>query len=224
MFTGLIEAIGQLRSVAELGGDVRLWIASNTLDCTDVKIGDSIAVNGVCLTVVLLEADAFALDVSNETLACTTLGTWREGRRVNLEKALRLSDRLGGHLVSGHVDGIATALSIDADARSSRWRFTLPERLARYVAVKGSIAVDGVSLTVNTVDADSFGVNLIPHTLANTAFGVTAVNDSVNLEIDLMARYAERLLLPVGAASGCRSRRSPTSSLHGVAGREGLSE
>ncbi|MDZ4814354.1 MAG: riboflavin synthase [Pseudomonadota bacterium] len=194
MFTGLIEAIGQLRSVAKLGGDVRMWIAGSALDCTDVKIGDSICVNGVCLTVVLLEANAFALDVSNETLACTTLGTWREGRRVNLEKALRLSDRLGGHLVSGHVDGIATVLAIDADARSSRWRFTLPVHLARYVAVKGSIAVDGVSLTVNAVDAHSFSVNLIPHTLANSVFGATTVNDPVNLEIDLMARYAERMI------------------------------
>jgi riboflavin synthase len=199
MFTGLIEAIGQVRAVEKRQGDVRLWIVSDTLDLTDVRLGDSIAVNGVCLTVVATEARSCAFDVSNETLACTTLGEWSEGRTVNLEKALRLGDRLGGHLVTGHVDGIGKVLSIDSDARSLRWRFTLPSALARFVAAKGSIAVDGVSLTVNSVDAESFSVNLIPHTMAQTVFGATAVGAAVNLEIDLMARYAERLMA-VGAA------------------------
>jgi riboflavin synthase len=174
---------------------VRLWIVSDTLDLGDVRLGDSIAINGVCLTVVAMDAHGFAFDVSNETLACTTLGEWNEGRAVNLEKALRLGDRLGGHLVTGHVDGVGTVLSVDSDARSLRWRFSLPSALARFVATKGSIAVDGVSLTVNSVDADGFSVNLIPHTMAQTVFGTTVTGAAVNLEIDLMARYAERLMV-----------------------------
>jgi riboflavin synthase len=199
MFTGLIEAMGRVRSIERRDGDVRLWISSDTLDLGDVRLGDSIAVNGVCLTVVAMDAQSCAFDVSNETLACTTLGEWNEGRAVNLEKALRLGDRLGGHLVTGHVDGVGRVLAIEADARSLRWRFSLPPGLARFVAAKGSIAVDGVSLTVNGVDDDSFSVNLIPHTMAQTVFGATMVGAAVNLEIDLMARYAERLMV-VGAA------------------------
>lgn len=200
MFTGLIEATGTVCSIETRAGDVRLWIESATLDFADVKLGDSIAINGVCLTVVAVRKPLFALDVSTETLSCTSLAGWQVGTQVNLEKALRLGDRLGGHLVSGHVDGVGTVLSIHTDARSLRWNFALPTRLARYVAVKGSIAVDGVSLTVNSVDADHFSVNLIPHTMAHTVFGATAVGAAVNLEIDLMARYAERLLLPVDPA------------------------
>jgi len=196
MFTGLIEAMGGVRSLHEHGGDVRLWIDSATLDLRDAALGDSIAVNGVCLTVVALEPAAFAVDVSNETLACTTLGRWRAGQPVNLEQALRLGDRLGGHLVSGHVDGVGTVLAVEPDARSLRWCFALPRALARYVAVKGSIAVDGVSLTVNAVESDRFAVNLIPHTMAHTVFGHARAGDAVNLEIDLMARYAERLMSP----------------------------
>jgi riboflavin synthase len=199
MFTGLIEALGRVCSVEKREGDVRLWIASDTLELADVRLGDSIAVNGVCLTVVAMDAQRCAFDVSNETLACTTLGEWCEGRAVNLEKALRLGDRLGGHLVTGHVDGVGRVLAVEADARSLRWRFSLPPALARFVAAKGSIAVDGVSLTVNSVDSESFSVNLIPHTMAQTVFGATAVGAAVNLEIDLMARYAERLMI-VGAA------------------------
>jgi riboflavin synthase len=205
MFTGLIEATGQVQSIDRHDGDARLWIASDTLALDDVVLGDSIAISGVCLTVVSIQDRVLAFDVSNETLACTTLGGWREGSAVNLEKALRLGDRLGGHLVTGHIDGVGKVLAVETDARSLRWTFALPLRLARYVAAKGSIAVDGVSLTVNVVGADCFGVNLIPHTLQYTVFGVTKVGDTVNLEIDLMARYAERLLLPVGAASGGES-------------------
>jgi riboflavin synthase len=199
MFTGLIEATGIVHAIERRGGDLRLAIASAALETADVRLGDSIAVNGVCLTVVALDASSFAFDVSGETLACTTLGGWHAGTPVNLEKALRLGDRLGGHLVTGHVDGVGRVLSVLPDARSQRWRFTLPRPLARYVAAKGSIAVDGVSLTVNDVDADSFGVNLIPHTLAHTVFGATAVGAAVNLEVDLMARYAERLTAVAGA-------------------------
>lgn len=196
MFTGLIEALGTLRERIAIDGDVRLWIESSELDFSDLALGDSVAVNGVCLTVVALSEQAFAADVSIETLSCTTLESWQPGRRVNLEKALCLGDRLGGHLVSGHVDGVARVESIAADARSTRWIFSLPPKLARYVAAKGSIAVDGVSLTVNSVDASSFSVNLIPHTLTRTVFGETRVGDAVNLEIDQMARYAERLMMP----------------------------
>ena len=202
MFTGLIEATGTVRSLEMRGGDARLWIATADLNVSAVRLGDSIAVNGICLTVVDIAAQAFAIDASNETLACTTLGQWRPEQAVNLEQALRLGDRLGGHLVSGHVDGVATVLSIVEDARSLRWQFSLPAALARYVAAKGSIAVDGVSLTVNNVDDTSFGVNLIPHTMAHTVFGSTFVGDRVNLEIDLMARYAERLMLPLPTSSG----------------------
>ena len=199
MFTGLIEATGSVQAMEARGGDLRLVIASTTLDIADVRLGDSIAVNGVCLTVVARDATSFAFDVSGETLSCTTLGGWRAGTPVNLEKALRLGDRLGGHLVAGHVDGVGRVRSVLPEARSQRWRFTLPRALARYVAAKGSIAVDGVSLTVNDVDDDSFGVNLIPHTLAHTVFGTAAVGDAVNLEVDLMARYAERLTAVAGA-------------------------
>ncbi len=200
MFTGLIEAMGRVRAVEKRQGDVRLWIASDTLALADVRLGDSIAVNGVCLTVVAIDAQSCAFDVSNETLACTTLDDWNSGQAVNLEKALRLGDRLGGHLVTGHVDGVGKVLAIEADARSLRWRFSLPPALARFVAAKGSVAVDGVSLTVNSVDAESFSVNLIPHTMAQTVFGATAVGAAVNIEIDLMARYAERLMV-VGATN-----------------------
>jgi riboflavin synthase len=196
MFTGLIEATGRVRSVQQRAGDVRMWIESDALDLADVRLGDSIAVSGVCLTAVELGLSAFAVDVSNETLACTTLGGWAVATPVNLEKALRLGDRLGGHLVSGHVDAVASVRSVAADGRSQRWRFELPAALERYLAAKGSIAIDGVSLTVNDVDATSFGVNLIPHTLEHTVFGRTRIGDRVNLEVDLMARYAERLMLP----------------------------
>jgi riboflavin synthase len=193
MFTGIIQSVGNVRSIEAVGGDVRLVVATADLDLGDVQLGDSIAVDGVCLTAVALDKDSFTADVSRETLNCTTLGAWREGRRVNLEKALRLADRLGGHLVSGHVDGIGEVVSLLPEARSLRWVFSVPANLARYIAAKGSIAVNGVSLTVNEVDGRRFGVNLIPHTMQKTSFADCIVGSAVNIEVDLMARYAERL-------------------------------
>lgn len=193
MFTGIIQAVGRIQSRETRGSDARLVIDAATLDLADVAIGDSIAVAGACLTVVALEGRRWSADVSAETLRLTTLGSLQEGDAVNLEKALRLADRLGGHLVSGHVDGVGIVRGIDDDGGSQRWTFALPPALARYVAVKGSICVDGTSLTVNMVDAEGFGVTLIPHTLSMTTFGRRKPGDPVNIEVDLMARYAERL-------------------------------
>jgi riboflavin synthase len=193
MFTGIVQSIGRIDRIEPRGGDTRLVMAAGALDLSDVLIGDSIAVAGVCLTVIALEGGTFAADVSVETLSCTTLGELREGAAVNLEKALRLADRLGGHLVSGHVDGVGRVISIAAEARSQRWVFEVPRQLARYVAAKGSVCVDGVSLTVNEVDDARFGVNLIPHTVEVTTFGSRRVDDAVNIEVDLIARYVERL-------------------------------
>lgn len=200
MFTGIIQAVGRIAVHEQRGGDARLVIDAATLGLGDVAIGDSIAVAGACLTVVAIEGTQWTADVSAETLRLTTLGGLRAGDAVNLEKSLRLSDRLGGHLVSGHVDGIGTVARIDDDGASQRWSFTAPVALLRYIAVKGSICVDGASLTVNTVDADGFGVTLIPHTLAATTFGARARGDAVNLEVDLVARYVERLGLAGGRA------------------------
>lgn len=194
MFTGLIQGVGRLRALEPRGGDVRIHIDTGSLPFTDVAMGESIAVNGVCLTVVAFDARSFAADASTETLALTTLGALREGQPLNLERALQAQDRLGGHLVSGHVDGVGRVLDVHEDARAQRWRFSVPKALAKYVAKKGSICVDGVSLTVNGVDAESFDVALIPHTVSHTAFAETRVGDAVNLEIDLVARYVERLL------------------------------
>ncbi len=193
MFTGLVEATGRVAAIEPKGGDVCLRIASGTLGFADVQLGDSIAVNGVCLTVVAFDASGFDADVSTETLSRTTLGTWVVGRCVNLEKSLRFGDRVGGHLVSGHVDGLGRVISIEADARATRWRFALPRALSRFVAEKGSIAVDGVSLTVNAVGEEHFDIALIPHTQIVTAFAETAVGSAVNLEVDLLARYLDRL-------------------------------
>jgi riboflavin synthase len=194
MFTGLIEGVGALASVEPRGGDVRLRIDAGTLSFDDVRLGESIAVNGVCLTVIAFDASGFEADVSTETLALTTLGRLGPGAPVNLERAMRPHDRLGGHLVSGHVDGVGAVESIEPDARAQRWRFSAPAALLRYVAKKGSICVDGVSLTVNHVDKAGFEVALVPHTVAHTAFSAARVGDAVNLEIDLVARYVERLL------------------------------
>ena len=193
MFTGLIEAIGTVTTRKSRGGDVRLVIDAGRWPLDDVAIGDSIAVSGVCLTVVAREASRLAFDLSNETLSCTSLGARVARDRVNLEKALRLSDRIGGHLVSGHVDAVAQVLAIEPDARALRWRFELPRTLARYVAAKGSICIDGVSLTVNAVGDADFEVALIPHTIEVTTFRDRRVGDGVNLEVDLVARYLERL-------------------------------
>ena len=194
MFTGLIEGVGQVVALEPRGGDMRLRIAVGSLPFADVALGESIAVSGVCLTVIEFDARAFAADASTETLALTTLGGMAVGQAVNLERAMRPTDRLGGHLVSGHVDGVGRVLSIHDDARAQRWRFAAPPALSKYIAGKGSICVDGVSLTVNEVDDHGFEVALIPHTVAHTAFAKTAIGDVVNLEIDLVARYVERLL------------------------------
>jgi len=194
MFTGLIQAVGHLAAREARGGDRRLRIATGALDVADVRLGESIAVNGVCLTVVSFDGESFEADTSNETLALTTLGGLHEGAPVNLERALLPTTRLGGHLVAGHVDGLGRVESIADDGRSQRWRFAAPAALLRYVAVKGSICVDGVSLTVNAVDTAGFEVNLVPHTIEHTAFASTRVGAPVNLEVDLIARYAERLL------------------------------
>lgn len=194
MFTGIIEGVGAIASIEPRGGDLRLRIATGTLPFTEVRLGESIAVNGVCLTVVAFDAASFEADASTETLSLTTLGRLAPGAPVNLERAMRPSDRLGGHLVSGHVDGVGAVAAVHEDARAQRWRFSAPAALLRYVAKKGSICVDGVSLTVNEVDAEGFDVALVPHTVAHTAFASTRVGDAVNLEIDLVARYVERLL------------------------------
>ena len=193
MFTGIIQALGRIHSCEARGGDARLVIDAQTLDLADVAIGDSIAVGGVCLTAVALAGTQFVADVSAETLRLTTLGALGAGDPVNLEKALRLADRLGGHLVSGHVDGVGEVVRVDDDGASQRWTFRAPPPLLRYIAVKGSICIDGTSLTVNAVEDDAFGVTLIPHTLGATTFGVRKAGDAVNLEVDLVARYVERL-------------------------------
>ena len=194
MFTGIIEGVGRIGRREELGGDVRFHVQVGTLPFDAVQLGESIAVNGVCLTVIAFDQASFQADASTETLGLTTLGQLAEGAYVNLERAMRPSDRFGGHIVSGHVDGVGSVVSIDQDARALRWRFAAPAPLLRYIARKGSICVDGVSLTVNAVDDAGFEVALIPHTVAHTAFAHTGVGDAVNLEIDLIARYAERLL------------------------------
>ena len=193
MFTGIIQALGRITRIEPRGGDVRLHIETGSLDLSDVAPGDSIAVSGVCLTALEPSVQGFFADVSNETLGLTTLGDAAEGDVVNLEKALRLADRLGGHLVTGHVDGLAEVTAIETDARSQRWCFRVPSGLSRYIARKGSVCIDGVSLTVNAVDGDEFEVNLIPHTQQVTTFSQRKVGDAVNIEVDLMARYAERL-------------------------------
>lgn len=198
MFTGIIQAVGRIASREQRGSDARLVIDAGALALDDVAPGDSVAVAGVCLTVVALDGARWTADISAETLARTTLGALRVGDGVNLEKALRLADRLGGHLVSGHVDGVGAVARIDLapdddNGASQRWTFRLPRSLARYVAVKGSICVDGTSLTVNEAGDDSFGVTLIPHTLGATTFGTRRAGDAVNIEVDLVARYLERL-------------------------------
>lgn len=194
MFTGLVQAVGRLDTREPRGGDARLRIGFGGLPAGDIAIGESIAVNGACLTVVGFDASGFEADTSNETLALTTLGALPVGAPLNLERALRAGERLGGHLVSGHVDGVGKVLEIEPDARAQRWRFGAPAALLRYIAKKGSICVDGTSLTVNDVDAVSFEVALVPHTVANTAFAATRVGDPVNLEVDMIARYVERLM------------------------------
>jgi riboflavin synthase len=200
MFTGIIQAIGQIRRLEPRGGDVRLSVATGKLALEGVALGDSIAVNGVCLTAVSLNGAEFSADVSRATLALTTLGGLKAGSPVNLEKALTLATPLGGHLVSGHVDGVGDLLDRHDDGRSWRLRIQAPADLAKYIAHKGSICVDGTSLTVNAVDGRVFELNIVPHTLVETIIGGYGPGTRVNLEVDLIARYLERLLLGERAA------------------------
>jgi len=202
MFTGIIEATGQLRAKQDKGGDFQIEIASGLLDLSDVKLGDSIAVNGVCLTVTRCLTDGFCADVSRETLALTTLGRLQAGNPVNLEKALLATSRLGGHLVSGHVDGVGEVLSRKENARAVEFRIRAPAQLAKYIAHKGSICVDGTSLTVNAVSGAEFELTLIPHTIHLTISQHYRTGSKVNLEVDLLARYLERLLQGDKAAAG----------------------
>lgn len=200
MFTGIIEAVGAVAALQPKGADLRLYLRTGKLDLADVKPGDSIAVNGVCLTAVALPGDGFWADVSGETLERTTFGELRVGRPVNLEKALTPTTRLGGHLVSGHVDGVGEVLERRAAGRSERLRIRAPAPLARYIAEKGSIGVDGISLTVNRVDGAVFDLNIVPHTLAETTLADWRPGRRVNLEVDIIARYLERLVLGEKAA------------------------
>jgi riboflavin synthase len=193
MFTGIVQCLGELQSIAPRAGDVEMLIGAPEAALQGVVIGDSIAVNGCCLTVTRLSGTGFAADVSNETLNVTTLGSWRPGTRVNLETALRAGQPLGGHYVTGHVDGVATVSRLEPDARSTRMWIELPPALAHYVARKGSICIDGVSLTVNEVELAQTAVNLIPHTLQVTILGEYRAGSRVNLEVDIIARYLERL-------------------------------
>ncbi len=196
MFTGIVSTKGSILQITSTGGDSRLRIGCDTIEKRHFRVGDSIAVSGVCLTMLEPEEASFSADVSNETLELTTLGNLGPGQQVNLELAMGLEDRLGGHMVSGHVDGKGRLLSRRKDARAERFEFEVPAGLARYVAKKGSICIDGVSLTVNEVDGARFAVCLIPHTLEVTTLGNLQAGDEVNLEVDLIARYLERLTDP----------------------------
>lgn len=194
MFTGIVRGLGRVVRLERRGGDVRLHLDAGALPADDAQLGDSIAVSGVCLTAVELQPPVISFDVSNETLSLTTLGQLVAGDPVNLEPALRLADRLGGHLVSGHVDGVGKVVSIAIDARSQRWTFEVPGGLERYIAAKGSVCIDGTSVTINEVGGQRFGVNLVPHTIAHTTFHARRTGDPVNIEVDMIARYVERLL------------------------------
>jgi len=194
MFTGIVIATGRVASVTQTDGDLDLGIEAAALDLKRVAIGDSVSVSGVCLTATRIGGGVFHADVSRETLAKTTLGTFAAGRRVNLEPSLRAGDPLGGHLVSGHVDAVGTLASLAEEARSRRLQFELPEDLMRFVAPKGSICIDGVSLTVNEIEGRRFGVNIIPHTYQVTTLGELVPGSRVNIEIDVIARYIDRIL------------------------------
>jgi riboflavin synthase len=200
MFTGIIEAVGEIVAKEPKGADMRLRVASGKLDLRDATPGESIAVSGVCLTAVALLGDGFWADVSGETLRCTVMGDLRTGDGVNLERALTPTTRLGGHMVAGHVDGVGKVIEFRQEGRSWRLRVQSPPALARYIAAKGSICIDGISLTVNAVEGALFDVNIVPHTFQETTLAGCYVGRRVNLEVDLIARYLERLLLGERAA------------------------
>ena len=194
MFTGIIQAKGSIREVSSSKEGARLKINSNELNLLDSKVGDSIAVDGVCLTATEVADNWFSVDVSNETMSCTTFSKLNQGQNVNLEKSLRLNQGIDGHLVSGHVDGVGTVNSIDKDGESIRIKIEVQSDIVKYIAKKGSICVNGVSLTVNSVENNIFDVNIVPHTFSVTTLGELKLNSNVNLEIDQVARYVERLL------------------------------
>jgi riboflavin synthase len=220
MFTGIIQAVGKITALEPKGEDMRLRINTGKLELADVAIGDSIAVNGVCLTAVELPGDGFWADVSGESLKRTTLGQLEHGAGVNLEKALLPTTRLGGHLVSGHVDGIGQIVTRSKAGRSVQFRVKAPDDLAKYIAEKGSICVDGVSLTVNAVYGAEFELNIVPHTLVETTIGDYKPGQSVNLEVDIIARYLERLLLGEQAAKPDASNISKAFlAEHGFVGK-----
>jgi riboflavin synthase len=226
MFTGIIQAVGTVAAMQERGGDMRLRIHTGKLPLDDVAIGDSICTSGVCLTVVELPGDGYWADVSVETLNFTTLGELKTGSSVNLEKSLTPQSRLGGHIVSGHVDGVGEVVSMIEDARSIRVVLRAPDQLARYIAHKGSICVDGTSLTVNAVSGAQFDLNIIPQTMAETVFGQYRSGTRVNLEVDVIARYLERLILGDSAAvAGTRGlsldKLAENGYLAGAAGSPG---
>lgn len=205
MFTGIVTALGTIRSIDPIGAgkDMRLVIHAPWEDTASIALGASISCSGCCLTAVELGADWFAVDVSAETLSCTTMGTWAVGAQVNLERSLKVGDELGGHIVSGHVDGVGRTVSAVPENGSIRWTFQVPAELSRFIAEKGSIAINGVSLTVNAVRGDTFGVNIIPHTASVTSFATLQPGDAVNIEIDMLARYVARLAeAQSGAAKG----------------------
>jgi riboflavin synthase len=202
MFTGIIAARGTIFSIRDSGGDWRIRVQCDALDFSDVATGDSIAVSGVCLTALDITQNSFDADVSRETLACTTMRELRSGALVNLEKALTPQSHLGGHIVSGHVDGIGELVSRKPDARSERLVFRVPHELARYIAHKGSVCIDGVSLTVNEVNGNEFGVNIIPHTAERTTLNAYTAGRKVNIEVDVISRYLERLLEGREATTG----------------------
>ena len=200
MFTGIVETMGTLVSKTDMGGDCRLLVDTGELSLAGCGTGDSISVSGACLTMLDPQEHRFTADVSQETLSLTILGNVAEGEKVNLELAMGMHDRMGGHLVTGHVDGLATLVSRHEDARAERFEFEVPPKLARYVARKGSVCLDGVSLTVNEVDKNRFSVCLIPHTMEITTLGRLQPDDKINFEVDLIARYLERLMDPELAA------------------------
>jgi riboflavin synthase len=201
MFTGIIEAMGEIRSLEAKGGDLRIAVHSTGLDFTDVALGDSIATDGVCLTVTSLEPQLFWADVSNETIRHSSLNRKAVGAKVNLEKAMLATSRFGGHIVTGHVDGLATVQKIHNDGRSLHLELAVPEALRRYIAAKGSVCIDGVSLTVNALSTEGFALNIVPHTVAQTCITQYRVGSEVNVEVDIIARYLEQLGKPASKPS-----------------------
>lgn len=195
MFTGIVEAAGKIESLEQVGGDLRAVISSAEMDFSDVKTGDSICVSGVCLTALNIDDNSFSVDVSNETVSLTSFAQLQEGDKVNLEKAMQPQSRFGGHIVSGHVDGLAELVSRTQDGRSERLVFSTSSELQKYIAAKGSVCLEGISLTVNQVDGLGFGVNVIPHTAEKTTLDLLQVGSKVNLEVDIISRYLERLLV-----------------------------